>query len=82
MQVVLPLDLGLRIEADDKVRTLVEVTERLDYGKLTRTYQRQPRRGEATPKQMFQIVLLGFTIERYSTRKIESACRNDIRFLY
>lgn len=31
---------------------------------------------------MFQIVLLGFVIERYSTRKIESACRNDIRFLY
>lgn len=82
MQVVLPLDLGLRIEADDKVRTLVDVTERLDYKKLTKTYQRQPRRGEATPKQMFQIVLLGFMIERYSTRKIESACRNDIRFLY
>lgn len=82
MQVVLPLDLGLRIEADDKVRTLIEVTERMDYGKLAGTYQRQPRRSEATPKQMFQVVLLGFMIERYSTRKIESACRNDIRFLY
>lgn len=82
MQVVFPLNLGLRIEADDKVRTLIEVTERMDYKKLARTYQRQPRRGEATPKQMFQIVLLGFMIERYSTRKIESACRNDIRFMY
>lgn len=82
MQVVLPLDLGFRIEADDKVRTLIDVTERMDYRKLEKTYQRQPRRGEATPKQMFQIVLLGFMIERYSTRKIESACRNDIRFMY
>ena len=82
MQVILPLDLGLRIETDDKVRTLIEVTERLDYKELTHRYQRQSRRGEATPKQMFQIVLLGFMVERYSTRKIESACKNDIRFLY
>ena len=82
MQVVLPLDLGMRIEATDKVRTLIEVTERMDYSELIRTYQRQPRRGEATPKQMFQIILLGFMIERLTTRKIESACRNDIRFMY
>ena len=82
MQVVLPLDLGIRIEADDRVHTLIEVTERLDYKELTKRYQRQSRVGEATPKQMFQIVLLGFMIERYSTRKIESACKNDIRFLY
>ena len=82
MQVVMPLEVGLQIEADDKVRTLVEVTERLDYGKLNRTYQRRPRRGEATPKQMFQVVVLGFMLGQYTTRKIESACRNDIRFMY
>lgn len=82
MQVVMPLNLGMRIEADDKVRTLIEVTERMDYGKLARTYQRQPRRGEATPKQMFQVILLAFMLGTYSTRKIESACRNDIRFIY
>jgi len=82
MQVVMPLNLGFRIEAEDKVRTLIEVTERMDYRKLTGTYQRQPRKSEATPRQMFQIVLLGFMIERYSTRKIESACKNDIRFMY
>ena len=79
---VLPLDLGIRIEADDRVRTLIEVTERLDYKELTGRYQRQSRKGEATPKQMFQIVLLGLMVERYSTRKIESTCKNDIRFLY
>jgi len=80
--VVMPLNLGLRIDADDSVRTLIEVTERLDYRELTETYQRQPRRSEATPKQMFQIVILGFMEGKYSTRKIESACRNDIRFMY
>lgn len=79
---VMPLDLGLRIDADDSVRTLIEVTERMDYGELTGTYQRQPRRSEATPKQMFQIVMLGFMKGKVSTRSIESACRNDIRFMY
>jgi transposase len=82
MQVVMPLDLGMRIEAEESVRTLVEVTERMDYRKLTQTYQRQPRRGEATAKQMFQIVILGFMLGQNSTRKIESSCRNDIRFMY
>jgi transposase len=82
MQVVMPLDLGIVIEAEDKVRTLIGATERMDYTKLARTYQRQPRRSEATPKQMFQIIILAFMLGMYSTRKIESACRNDIRFLY
>lgn len=78
----MPLDLGLRIDADDSVRTLIEVTERMDYHELTGTYQRQPRRSEATPKQMFQIVMLGFMTGLFSTRRIEDACRNDIRFMY
>ncbi|HWS30631.1 MAG TPA: IS1182 family transposase, partial [Clostridia bacterium] len=82
MQVVMPLDLGVRIEAEDSVRTLYEVTERMDYSELTGTYQRQPRRSEATPKQMFQVVVHAFMIGLFSTRKIESACKNDIRFMY
>jgi len=81
-QVVMPLDLGIRIDMDDSVRTLIEVTERMDYSELARTYQRQPRASEATLKQMLQIVLLGFMNGMYSTRKIESACRNDIRFMF
>lgn len=82
MQVVMPLDLGLRIDADDSVRTLIEVTERMDYSELTGTYQRQPRKSEATPKQMFQIVMLGVTTGAISTRRMEEACKNDIRFMY
>ncbi len=82
MQVVLPLDLGMRIDMTDRVRTLIEVTERMDYGKLTKTYQRRPRLGEATPKQMFQIIMLGFMDGRYSTRDIEGACKHDIRFVW
>jgi transposase len=81
-QVVMPLDLGIRIDMGDKVHTLIEVTERMDYRELSDTYQRQPRKGEATPKQLFQIVILGFMEGMYSTRKIEGMCKNDIRFMY
>jgi len=78
----MPLNVEMMIDADESVRTLYAVTERMDYRELTATYERQPNRGEATPKQLYQIVILGFMLGIYSTRKLESACRNDIRFQY
>lgn len=78
----MPLDLGLRIEAGDTLWTLIKVTERMDYSELTGTYQRQPRGSEATAKQLFQIVILGHINGLFSTRKTETACRNDIRFMH
>ena len=79
---VMPLNIGMRIPATEPVRVLMEVTERLDYGKLRRTYQRPTRKDEATAKQLFQLTVLGFMQGQYSTRALESACRYDIRFQY
>lgn len=79
---VMPLDLGLRIGTDDSVRLLLEVTEGMDYRELYAAYDRQTRADEATPKQMFQLVVFGFMNGVYSTRALEAASRNDIRFLY
>jgi len=81
-QLMLPFDVGVKIDAEESVRLLIEVTERMDYSKLNAAYARMPREGEATPKQMFQLVILGFMEGMYSTRKLERACRNDIRFMY
>lgn len=78
----LPMDVGVKIEADEPVRLLLEITERLDYSSLHAAYERQPREKEATPKQMFQLVILGFMEGATSTRKLESACKHDIRFMY
>ena len=39
---------------------LLEITERLDYSELNAAYDRLPREKEATQKQMFQLVILGF----------------------
>ena len=81
-QVVMPLDLGIRIPEDDSVRTLMEVTERMDFGELDRAYAHRTAEGEATPRQMFELVILGFMHGIYTTRQLESACHCDIRFIW
>jgi transposase len=81
-QLILPMDVGVKIEASESVRLLLEITERLDYSELNAAYDRLPREREATPKQMFQLVILGFMEGVTSTRKLESSCKHDIRFMY
>ena len=81
-QLSLPMNVDDLIGADESDRTLIEITERLDYQKLNASYKRLPKGDQATPKQMFQLVILGFMLGIYSTRKLESACRHDLRFIY
>ena len=78
---VLPLDVETIIPEDDSVRTLMRIAERINYTKLSGAYERENPR-EATPKQMFLLVVLGYMEGKYSTRKIEKACRTDTRFMW
>ena len=82
MQVVMPLEVGIAIETEDPVRLLLEITEGMDYRELYAAYERPNRADEATPKQLFQIVVLGFMSQRYSLRGLERACKRDICFMY
>ena len=82
LQVVMPLELGIAIEMDEPVRLLIEITEGLDYRELKAAYDRPNRVDEATPKQLFQLVILGFMSDIYSLRKLERACKRDICFMY
>ena len=79
---MMPLNLGIKIPEDDSVRVLMRIAERIDWSKLSGAYERESRSEEATPKQMFLLVVLGFMNGLYSTRKIEAACRCDIRFMW
>lgn len=81
-QVVLPLDVSIHIPEDATVRLLKEITERMDFSKLNQSYTRKPGRREATPKQLFEIIILGYMNGRYSLREIEDCCRYDICFRY
>ena len=79
---VMPLDVSMRIGTDETVRMLLEVTERMDYRALNASYSRESKAEEATPKQMFQLTVLGYMDQTYSLRRLERACRNDIRYMY
>lgn len=80
-QVYLPIDIEIKIPADEPVRLLNAVLEEMDYGKLTATYSRLGRI-EYSPRLLFKVVLYAFTRGIYSTREIESACRENINFMW
>lgn len=79
---VLPLNLGLRIPEDESLRLLIEITEEMDYRELYAAYERREAAGEATAKQLFQLVIFGFMNGTYTLRALAKACRYDIRMLY
>jgi len=54
----------------------------MDYSKLNASYDRMPRQTEVSPKQMFQLTILGFMEGKHTTRALEDACRYDTRFMF
>lgn len=60
----------------------MRIAERMNWSKLSKAYERECSPWEATARQMFLLVILGFMNRIYSTRKIEKACRCDIRFMW
>lgn len=81
-QVVLPLELGYLIPADDAVRLLSQFVERMFLGDLYQTYRREGKKGEPTPRQMLKIVLYAYMNHLFSSRQMERACRRDINFMW
>ena len=79
---VLPLDLGLKLPEDESLSLLIEITEEMDYRKLYAAYERREAAGEASAKQLFQLVVFGFMNDYYSLRRISAACGYDIRMMY
>lgn len=82
LQVILPLNLELCIPEDDSLRLLIAITEKMDYRELYAAYERRESAGEATAKQLFQLVVFGFMNGYYSLRSISAACRYDVRMMY
>ena len=75
------MDVGLLIPADDSVRLLSAVLERMDYRKLHAAYSRMGRI-ERSPESLFKILVYGYMNGIYSSRKLEQACRRDVNFMY
>lgn len=83
IQMKLPLEVGILINPTDPVVTFKEVMEGVNLKKYIISTNNDPRgRNGYDPKVLLEIVLFAFMINVRSTRKIESLCRNDIRFMY
>ena len=74
------MDLGIRIDENAPVRKLIEICDELDYTDLYAAYLRHWRKID--PRTMFEILVFAYMNGIYSSREIESSCRNDIRFMW
>lgn len=75
------LDCGVKIPEDDPVRLLNAVMERMDYRRIKAAYSREGR-NEYSPKILTKILVYGYMRKVISSRRIEAACRENIKFMY
>ena len=69
------------IPSDDPVRLASAFVEGMDLSELYSTYDRI-RKNQASPRQMFKIMVYAAMNGIFSSRDIETACRRDINFMY
>ena len=81
-QLVLPLNLEGLVPDDDSVRLLSHELEGLDYSLLYQAYSAKGRNPAVDPKTMFKILTYAYSQNIYSSRKIETACKRDINFMW
>lgn len=81
-QLVLPLSFEKLIPEDDSVRLLSQILEGLNYDKLYKAYSRMGRKPAIDPKILFKILVYAYSCNIYSSRKIETACKRDINFMW
>ena len=80
-QIKLPLDLEILIPSDDPVRLLSAFVEGMELSDLYKTYGKI-KKNQASPRQLFKIIIYASMNRIYSSREIETACRRDINFMY
>ena len=80
-QLVLPLDLEIILSPKSEVHTYLELTKGINFNKY---FGKSSNLGRI-PKNRVKIInaiLFGYMIGYRSTRRLEEACKNDIRFMY
>ena len=81
-QLVLPLNLEGLVPNDDSVRLLSHELEDLNYSLLYQAYSAKGRNPAVNPKTMFKILIYAYSQNIYFSRKIETACKRDINFMW
>ena len=75
------METEILIAADDPVRLVSAVVERMDIRKIERSYS-QDGRNEYPPRILLKVLIYGYMRKIYSSRAIEQACRENICFMY
>lgn len=70
------------IPCDDSVRLAAEVLESLDYSSLHRVYARRGRKPKTRPETVFKVLAYGAMDMTYSGRRLDSACRRDVNYMW
>jgi transposase len=81
-QLVLPLNYEKIIPENDSVRLLSHILEELDYKELYKAYSHMGRKSAVEPKILFKILAYAYAEGIYSSRKIETACKRDVNFMW
>ena len=76
-QLKLPIETEILIPAEDPVRLVSAVVERLDLKKIERSYSLEGR-NEYPPRILLKLFVYGFMRATYSSREIERACRENM----
>jgi transposase len=79
---LLPLNLREWLPAKHLALFVNDVIDEMDLTAILRTYQRVDRRGNAAyhPAMMVKLLVYGYCTGRFSSRKIEKACWEDVPF--
>lgn len=78
----MPLNLEGLVPNDDSIRLLSHELEDLNYSLLYQAYSAKGRNPAVDPKTMFKILTYAYSPNTYSSRKIETACKRDINFMW
>ena len=70
---------GTRIKDGDPIFKLTEICDMLDYTERYKAYVRTYLKYD--PAMLFMLLVFAYMNGIYSSREIEKACRNDIRFM-
>lgn len=79
-QLVIPLELGVKIGDDEPIRLLSRVMEEIDYSKLKAACSYWGRKGKASPRHLAKVTIFGYRNGTTSTRGLEEACWYDLRY--
>ena len=74
----------LQAEEQNKIDGILALLDRSGIAELIRQHSKKGEGGRPSynPYKLFAAVLLGFSFGASSLRDMESACRNDLRFIY